>query len=89
MKEKSLTFCFFKLKGKEKANVYKIIRGRVAFLWKILVFFFKVNVYSTKLFAEAVVMEWWKRITRDYHQKLNVRVALQIAEEFRTNNLKK
>ena len=27
-------------------------------------------------------MEWWKRKTRDYHQKLNVRVASQIAEQF-------
>ena len=35
MKEKSVTFCFLKLKAKEKANFSKIIGGRVTFLWKI------------------------------------------------------
>ena len=34
MKEKSVTFCFLKLKAKEKANFSKIIGGRVTFLWK-------------------------------------------------------
>ena len=31
----------------------------------------------------------WKRKTREYQQKLNVRVASRIAKQFRTNNLKK
>ena len=35
-----------------------------------------------------VAMVWWKRKTRDYHQKLNVGVE-QIAEQFRTYDLKK
>ena len=26
-------------------------------------------------------MEWWKRKTRDYHQKLNIRVASRITEQ--------
>ena len=26
-------------------------------------------------------MEWWKRKTRDYHQKLNIRVASLITEQ--------
>ena len=51
--------------------------------------FFQSECLLTQLLAEAVAMEWWKRKTRDYHQKLNVRVASRIAEQFRTNNLKK
>ena len=43
----------------------------------------------TQVIAEAVAMEWWKRKARDYHQKLNVRVASQIVEQFRTYDLKK
>ena len=43
----------------------------------------------TQLLAEAVTMEGWNRKTRDYHQKLNARIALQFAEQFRINNLKK
>ena len=35
MKEKSVTFCFLKLKAKEKPNFSKITGGRVTFLWKI------------------------------------------------------
>ena len=60
MKEKSVTFCFLKLKAKEKENL-----------------------------SEVVAMEWWKRKTRDYHMKLNVRVASRIDEQFRTYDLKK
>ena len=36
--------------------------------------FFQSYCLFTQLLAEAVAMEWWKRKTRDYHQKLNVRV---------------
>ena len=46
-------------------------------------------ILFTQLLAEAVAMEWWKRKTRDYYQKLHVRVASQIAEQFRTTNVKK
>ena len=77
MKEKSVTFCFLKLNAKKKANFPKIIVGRVTFLWKI------------QVSSEAVAMELWKRKTRDYHQKLNVRVASRIVEQFRTFDLKK
>ena len=35
MKEKSVTFCFLKLKAKEKANFSTITEGRVAFLCRI------------------------------------------------------
>ena len=45
MKEKSSTFCLPKLKAKKKANFSKIIGGWVTFLWRILVFSFKVNLY--------------------------------------------
>ena len=41
----------------------------------------------TQLLAEAVAMEWLKLKTRDHHQKLNVRVASRIVEQFGTNNL--
>ena len=44
---------------------------------------------DTQLPAEAVAMEKCKRKTKDYHQKLNVRVASQIAEQFRTYDLRK
>ena len=44
MKEKSVIFCFFKLKAKEKAKFSKIIEGRATFLWRIQVSPFKVNV---------------------------------------------
>ena len=44
---------------------------------------------SHQLLAEAVAMEWWKRKTRNYHQKLNVRVASRLAEQFRAYDLKK
>ena len=46
MKEKSITFCFLKLKAKEKTNFSKINGGRVTFLWEIYVSSFEVNVYS-------------------------------------------
>ena len=53
--------------------------------------FIGITVFGqiTHLLAEAVAMEWWKRKTRGYHQKLNVKVASRIAEQFKTNNLKK
>ena len=34
-------------------------------------------------------MEYWKRKTRDYHQKLNTRVASQIVEQFNTYDPRK
>ena len=51
--------------------------------------FFQSQCLLTQLLAEAAAMEWWKRKTRDYHQKLSVRVASRIAEQFRTYDLKK
>ena len=42
--------------------------------------FFQSKCLFTQLPAEAVAMEYWKRKTRDYHQKLNVRIASRIAE---------
>ena len=86
MEEKSVTFCFLKLKAKEKADFSNIIWGRVTFLWRIQVSSFKVNVYSLN---SAVAMEWWKRKTRDYYQKLTVQAASRIAEQFRTYDLRK
>ena len=44
--EKSITFCFPKLKAKEKANFSKIIGETVTFLWNVYVTSFKVSVYS-------------------------------------------
>ena len=51
--------------------------------------FFQIWCLLTQLLAEAVAMEWWKCRTRDYHQKLNVRVASRFAKQFRTYDLKK
>ena len=51
--------------------------------------FFQSLCLLTQLPAEAVAMEKWKRKTRDYHQKLNVRVASRIAKQFRTYDLRK
>ena len=44
---------------------------------------------DTQLPAEAAAMEKCKRKTKDYHQKLNVRVASRMAEQFRTYDLRK
>ena len=43
MKEKSVKFCFLKLKVKEKANFSKIIEGEEGDFYS-----FKVNVYSLR-----------------------------------------
>ena len=88
LKDKSITFCFLKLKAKKKAIFSKMIGGRLTFCGKFRSHFSKL-MFTHQLLAEVVAMEWWKRKTRDYHQKLNVRVASRIAEQIRTNNLKK
>ena len=97
MKEKSVTIRFLKLKAKEKANFSKIIwgggggRGGVEgdISAENLGLFFQSSCLLTQLLAKAVTMEWWKRKTRDYHQKLKVRVESRIAEQFRIYDLKK
>ena len=88
MKEKSITFCFLKLKAKEKANFSKII-GEGDFSVENLGLFLQSKCLLNQLPAEAVAIEWWKLKTGDYHQKLNVRVASRIAEQFRTYDLRK
>ena len=35
MKEKSVAFCFLKLKAKKKANFFKIIGENMTFMWRI------------------------------------------------------
>ena len=52
MKEKSVKFCFLKLKAKEKANFSKEGDGSV----ENLGLFFQSLL--TQLLAEAVAMEW-------------------------------
>ena len=45
---------------------------------------------SKLMFSDSdVAMEYWKRKTRNYHQKLNAQVALRIAKQFRIHNLRK
>ena len=43
----------------------------------------------SKLMFTNSAMQQWKRKTRNYQQKLNVQVALQIAEKFKTYDLRK
>ena len=50
--------------------------------------FFQSYCLLTQPLAEAVAVEWWKRKTKDYHQKLNVRVASQIAKQLGLTNLR-
>ena len=91
MKEKSVTFCFLKSKAKEKANFPKTIRERVTFSRKFRFLPSKLMLL-TQLPAEATAMEYWKQKTKDYHQKLNIRIASRIAElpqQFRTYDLSK
>ena len=47
-------------------------------------FFFQSQYLLTLFPAEAVAMKQWKSKTRAYNQKLNVRVASQIAQRFKT-----
>ena len=47
-------------------------------------FFFQSQYLLTLFPAEAVAMKQWKSKTRAYNQKLNVRVASQIAQQFKT-----
>ena len=49
-----------------------------------LSFFFQSQYLLTLFPAEAVAMKQWKSKTRAYNQKLNVRVASQIAQRFKT-----
>ena len=87
MKEKSATFCFLKLKAKENAIFSKIIEGRWLFCRKFRSVLSKfIHLLRTQLLVEAIAMEWWKRKTRNYNQKLNVRVASRITEKFRALN---
>ena len=42
------------------------------------------------MFAHVeVAMEWWKRKTKNSHQKLNVQVPSSIAKHIRTYDLRK
>ena len=44
---------------------------------------FKSNYFEEHLWTTLLAMKYWKSETRDYHQKLNVRVASQIANDLR------
>ena len=48
---------------------------------KNLRLFFQSYCLLIQPLAEAVAVEWWKRKTKDYHQKLNVRLASQTAKQ--------
>ena len=55
---------------------------------KNLRLFFQSYCLLIQPLAEAVAVEWWKRKTKDYHQKLNVRVASQIAKQLGLTTLR-
>ena len=55
---------------------------------KNLRLFFQRYCLLIQPLAEAVAVEWWKRKTKDYHQKLNVRVASQIAKQLGLTTLR-
>ena len=55
---------------------------------KNLRLFFQSYCLLIQPLAEAVALEWWKRKTKDYHQKLNVRVASQIAKQLGLTTLR-
>ena len=46
--------------------------------------FFQSSYLLTLFSAEVAAMKQWKSKTRDYHQKLNGRVASRNAEQFKT-----
>ena len=75
MKQKFVTFCFLKLKNKRKTKFPQNHREEGDFSVDNLI------LLLTQLSAEVVAMGWWKRKTRDYHQKLNSHVASRIAEK--------
>ena len=70
-------------------NIAKFLRTPCDISAENLGLFFQSSCLLTQLLAKAVTMEFWKRKTRDYHQKLNVRVESRIAEQFRIYDLKK
>ena len=55
---------------------------------KNLRLFFQSYCLLIQPLAEAAAAEWWKRKTKDYHQKLNVRVASQIAKQLGLTTLR-
>ena len=55
---------------------------------KNLRLFFQSYCLLIQPLAEAVAVEWLKRKTKDYHQKLNVRVASQIAKQLGLTTLR-
>ena len=77
---------FSSIKSKGKWNFLQNHLGKGDFSGENLGLFFQSLLI--KLLAEAIAMVWWKRKTTDYHQKLSVRVASRIVEQFGTNSLK-
>ena len=57
MKEKSVTFCFLKLKAREKANFYKIFGEEGTFSVENVGPFFQNLCLLTKLPAEVLAAE--------------------------------
>ena len=91
MKEKSVTFCLLKLKGKEKENFSKAI-------WRGWLLYGEFRSLLSKLMFTHADSCWSHcsgvegRKTRDCHRKLKVRIASRIAEfpqQFRTCDLRK
>ena len=83
MNKKSATFT----KGKSKflQNHWGEGEGwRVTFCGKFR------SLFSKLMFAHVeVAMEWWKRKTKNSHQKLNGQVPSSIAKHIRTYDLRK
>ena len=79
MKEKSVTFT----KGKNK-----FLQNHRESGWLFCEEF--KSLLSKLMFTDsAIAMEFGKRKTRSYHQKLNVQIASWVAEQFRTYDLGK
>ena len=89
MKEKSISFSFLKLKAKEKQISPKSSEEECFFCGKFRSPVSKLLIFTHSASCCSRSHGWQKRKTTDYCQKLNARVVSQIAENFRTNILKK